>query len=282
MTDDTPWHLKNYKKSLLSHSRLIPVAEEMLMREQLESTRDTEHLHPSEICKKDWCPRSSWYTIKGYERDDKPLSFQTLNIFAEGHAIHDKWQTWLTKAGVLEQVEVPIINEEHHLMGHADGIINDAKGKAILEIKSVGIGTVRVEHYDLWLRYSHKEITMDEVWKQIRQPFQTHLRQIMLYMYCTGIHEGVFLYEWKATQDVKEFSVKFQPEQIESILSGCQTVVRGLDSGIPPMRPVWVESPTSKTCKACAYQKVCWKEVDDENSSTPSAGSVWSDNGGLP
>ena len=50
MTDDTPWHLKNYKKSLLSHSRLIPVAEEMLMREQLESTRDTEHLHPSEIC----------------------------------------------------------------------------------------------------------------------------------------------------------------------------------------------------------------------------------------
>jgi hypothetical protein len=145
MTDDTPWHLKNYKKSLLSHSRLIPVAEEMLMREQLESTRDTEHLHPSEICKKDWCPRSSWYTIKGYERDDKPLSFQTLNIFAEGHAIHDKWQTWLTKAGVLEQVEVPIINEEHHLMGHADGIINDAKGKAILEIKSVGIGTVRVE-----------------------------------------------------------------------------------------------------------------------------------------
>ena len=110
MSDETPWHLKNYKQSLTSKYRLIPVAEEQLMREQLESTRDTEHLHPSEICKRDWCNRSSWYTIKGYEKADRALSFQTLNIFAEGHAIHAKWQKWLTDAGVLEAVEVTVID----------------------------------------------------------------------------------------------------------------------------------------------------------------------------
>lgn len=256
MSDDTPWHLKNYKQSLNSRLRLVPVVEKQLMLEQLNSTRDTEHLHPSEICKRDWCPRSSWYTIKGYERDEKPLSFQTLNIFAEGHNIHGKWQAWLMDAGVLEAPEVPIYDEEHRIMGHADGIISDKKGKAILEIKSVGAGTVRVEDFELFESAESPE----DMWKKVRKPFLTHLRQVNLYMYCTGIHEAIFIYEWKATQDVKEFSVKYQPELIEGILAGCRSVIRGLESGIPPMRPTWVEDSSHKTCKACPYRKVCWKD----------------------
>lgn len=273
MTDETPWYLKNYKKSIGSKGRLIPVVEEFLVREQLQSTRDTTHLHPSEICKKDWCPRSSWYTIKGYERQEKGYSFQTLNIFAEGHNIHGKWQAWLMDTGVLEQPEVPVYNEEYRLMGHADGIINDSKGKAILEIKSVGAGTVRMEDFELF----QSSATPDEMWKKIRKPFMTHLRQINLYMYCLGIHDGVFIYEWKATQDVKEFSVKFQPELIESILAGCQSVIRGLESGIPPMRPAWVEDSNSNTCKQCPFKKVCWKEDDTED-----IGTIWPNHGGLP
>lgn len=253
---DTPWYLKNYKNALTSKGRLLPVVEKFLIKEQLESTRDTLHLHPSEICKRDWCPRSSWYTIRGYERQDKPLSFQTLNIFAEGHAIHAKWQTWLTESGVLEKAEVPIYDEEHRIMGHADGIINDAKGKAILEIKSVGAGTIRMEDFELFSNSS----TPDEMWKKVRKPFMTHLRQLNLYMYCLGIHEGVFIYEWKATQDVKEFSVKFQPELIEDILTSCRLVVRALESGIPPMRPAWIENSSNKACKSCPYSGVCWKE----------------------
>lgn len=256
---DTPWHLKNYKNTLNSRYRVVPVVEDVLIREQLNSTRDTLHLHPSEICKKDWCPRSSWYTIRGYEKTERPLSFQTLNIFAEGHAIHAKWQKWLMDAGVLEQAEVPISNEEYLLLGHADGIINDKKGKAILEIKSVGAGTIRMEDFEAFSTSS----TPDEMWKKVRQPFMTHLRQVNLYMYCTGIHEAVFIYEWKATQEVKEFSVKFQPHLIESILAGCQSVIRGLESGIPPMRPVWIEDSSHKVCKTCPYKNVCWKEDKD-------------------
>lgn len=253
---DTPWHLKNYKNIITSKGRIVPVVEKQLIKEQVESTRDTLHLHPSEICKKDWCPRSSWYTIKGYEKQGETFTFQKLNIFAEGHAIHQKWQTWLTEAGVLEQAEVPILNEEYRLMGHADGIINDKKGRAILEIKSVGAGTIRMEDYE-----SFKSATSEnDMWKKVRQPFPTHLRQLNLYMYCLGIHEGVFIYEWKANQDVKEFSVRYQAELIEDILAGCQSVIRGLESGIPPMRPTLAESSASRICKNCPYSKVCWKD----------------------
>lgn len=257
---ETPWHLKNYKQSLTSRQRIIPAVEDLLVRNYISDshTRDHHHLHPSEICKKDWCPRSSWYTIKDYPRTEKTVSFQTLNIFAEGHSIHEKWQRWLTEAGVLEQAEVPIKDEEHRIIGHADGIINDDKGRAILEIKSVGAGTVRMEDYDLFISAENP----DDMWKKIRQPFPSHVRQGMLYMYCTGIHEMVFLYEWKATQAVKEFSMKFRPELIEDILASCRQVVRSLESGIPPMRPAWIESSDNKTCKYCPHNKVCWKEEE--------------------
>lgn len=253
---DTPWHLKNYKNLMISKGRIIPVVEKHLIQQQLDSTRDTAHLHPSEICKKDWCPRSSWYTIKGYEGKDESFSFQRLNIFAEGHAIHEKWQKWLLDAGVLEQAEVPIFNEHYRIMGHADGIINDKNGRAVLEIKSVGMGTIRMEDIDLFKSSDNPET----LWKKIRQPFSTHLRQLNLYMYCLNLDSGVILYEWKPNQDVKEFSVKLQKELIEDILSGCQSVVTALQSGIPPMRPTLAESSESRICKNCPYAKVCWKD----------------------
>lgn len=259
MTNDLPWHLQNYKKSFTSKGRLVPAVEKVLIQEQLDSTRDTEHLHPSEICKKDWCPRSSWYTIKGYTKQDEKFTFQRLNIFAEGHAIHQKWQKWLMDAGVLEQAEVPITDEEHRIIGHADGIVNDSQGRAVLEIKSVGLGTIRMEMPDLF----KEDLTPEEMWKRIRQPFTSHMRQLMLYMHCTGIHQGIILYEWKANQEVKEFAVKFQPELIESVLVNCRSVVRALESGVPPMRPVWMENSSHYVCKKCPYQKVCWK--DDES-----------------
>lgn len=260
MSDKAPWHLKNYKNILSSSGRLIPVVERLLIKEQVNSTRDTDHLHPSEICKRDWCPRSSWYTIRGYQKEQESFTFQKLNIFAEGHSIHEKWQNWLTEAGVLEQAEVPIYNDEYLIMGHADGIINDSKGKAVLEIKSVGAGTIRMEDYEL-LKNAE---TPDAAWKKVRQPFPSHLRQLNLYMFCLNIHDGVVIYEWKATQEVKEFSVRYQPELIEDILSGCKSVIRSLESGIPPMRPTLAESSHSRVCKYCPHAKVCWKDDYDE------------------
>lgn len=271
---DTPWHLKNYKNLITSKGRIVPIVEKELIKERLSSTRDTKHLHPSEICKKDWCPRSSWYTIKGYDKVEKPLTFQTLNIFAEGHNIHNKWQTWLTDAGILEQSEVPIYNDDYLLMGHADGIIKDSKGKAVLEIKSIGAGTVRMEDYELFSSAS----SPDDMWKKIRKPFMTHLRQVNLYMYCLGLEDAIFIYEWKATQDVKEFSVRYQPEIIEGILSSCRNVVSALDSGIPPMRPSWIEDSSNKTCKNCPYKEVCWKEDQDDKTFLNSS---WPNNGGF-
>lgn len=295
---ELPWHLQEYKKTLTAKGKVIPIVQEHLLKTRLESTRDTAHLHPSEIAKKDWCPRSSWYTIKGYKKEqEEKFAFQRLNVFAEGHAIHAKWQGWLEDAGVLAGVwqcssticnhrwdatspqacpvcgtikplykEVPVQNTEHHLLGHADGIVDNGKDAPFLiEIKSVGAGTIRFENYGL---FKDSDGNPDAMWKSVRQPFQSHVRQAMLYMYCTGIHTMVFIYEWKATQEVKEFVIQFQQELVDPLLSACETVVRALDSSIPPMRPEWVTDSEHKTCKQCPYKNTCWKESDENNTAT--------------
>jgi CRISPR/Cas system-associated exonuclease Cas4 (RecB family) len=252
---------KDMKRLLNSPYRLLAPVERLLLEKNLVNNeeRDSLHLHPSEICKKDWCPRSSWYKIQGYPSPPESFSLQRLNIFAEGHLIHKKWQDWLTEAGVLEAAEVPLKDDEHHIIGHADGIISDKNGRAVLEIKSLGVGTIRMEDYGLFAPYGKKEITIDELWASIKQPFSSHVRQTQIYMHCLGIHNAVILYEWKATQDVKEFSIQFQPDIVDSILASCHTVVRALEEQTPPERPSWL-SQEHRVCKSCPYKKECWNE----------------------
>lgn len=286
---DTPWNLQDYKKAMRSRGRLIPLVENVARQEAAakNSKRDTEHLHPSELSKKEWCGRAAVYKITNVEGAAESNAFGRLNVFAEGNAIHTKWQTWLWEAGVLSgdwacencfnrwtalvprscpmcdssrigYREVPIHNDEHRIIGHADGTIIDQEGTALIEIKSVGVGTVRFEKPALFMDYSKGVISLDEMWKAIKTPFASHIRQGNLYMYCTGIHTIVFIYEWKPTQEVKEFVLKYNEEIVEPILKNCKEVISHLDSGTIPSRPSWAESASSNGCKYCSYKKVCW------------------------
>lgn len=257
---------EDMKRLLNSPYRLLAPVERLLLEQNAKNSeeRDSLHLHPSEICKKDWCPRSSWYKISGYPGPVESFSLQRLNIFAEGHLIHEKWQKWLKQAGVLLEAEVPIKDADHHIIGHADGIISDSKGKAVLEIKSLGVGTVRMEDYALFAPYARGEVNIDGLWASIKKPFPSHVRQTQLYMHCLGIHDAVILYEWKANQDVKEFAIQYQPDIVDTLLASCHTVVRAIEENEPPVRPSWLEQ-THRVCKSCPYKKQCYSNEDSSD-----------------
>lgn len=272
MTEASGWDAEGVKKAMRQKGRLTPLAAAQAALDNHVNTqlRDTAHLHPSEICKRDWCPRASMYQIFGYTPEKtKELSFQTLNIFKTGHDIHDKWQDWLEKAGVLSVRELPINSEEYGILGHADGLIEDFHGKAILEIKSVGMGTVRTEDPDLYEKYVTKELDHDEVWSRIRQPFPQHLRQIMLYMFVSGVHKGIVLYEWKATQSIKEFEVGLQKAIIESILATCAEVQACKTANVLIARPAWATAQDHRICKQCPYNKTCWSTDETDTPIKP-------------
>lgn len=307
MSNPPVWVLADYKKSLTAKGRIVPRLEQRLMRDTLakNAKRDTDHLHPSEISKKDWCPRSSWYAIKYKEEKQESYNFQRLNIFAEGNTIHDKWQGWMWTEGILcgnwncrncgvtwwdqspeactscgsswlAYREVPIEDPEHMIIGHADGLITDDTGSALIEIKSVGLGTLRFDAPEILMPYNKGKISLDELWKSIKKPFPSHLRQINLYMHCTGIHDAVVIYEFKPTQAVKEFEIRYRPESVEDILAGCLTVKKALEGGTSPMRPLWADSPAAAGCKSCAFNKRCWSIEDEQGGQSGIVGGVGS------
>jgi hypothetical protein len=287
---DQPWYLRNYKDLVKSKGRLVPLVEIEMIKEYHSkgAQRDTQHLHPSELSKKDWCARAAYYKIKSYPEAPDNYSSKRLNIFAEGNSIHAKWQKWLWKAGVLSGLwhcnacsntwydtspsictscysdrlsyrEVPVRDDEHRIIGHADGEILDKEGRALIEIKSVGIGTVRFEKPSLYADYADGKLGIDDVWKNIKSPFASHVRQGHVYMHCRKIDTIVFIYEWKPSQDIKEFVLKYNPDIINPILDNCKLVISHLDDNVVPDKPDWARNKSCQGCKFCPYKKVCWE-----------------------
>ena len=289
---EQPWYMKNYKEqfSAKDTQRLLPKIEAALAIEQAERNahRDIHHLHPSEMCKDNWCARSSYYKITEVEESDaRSFNLKTMNIFAEGNNIHDKWQRWMWKAGGLlgkwkckqcyhewegkspekcpecssldiRYAEVAIRSDDHRIIGHADGVWEDSEGQAVIEIKSVGLGTVRWDAPKLYEGYENGELSLDELWKRIKRPLTTHRRQVNLYMHCLGIDKAIVIYEWKPSQDVKEFQLSYDSELVQPMLDGATEVIDALREKVVPSRPIRATHKSCEFCRFCSYKSHCW------------------------
>lgn len=269
---------------------LIGPVQRMLLRNRPQESVEWrgDGLHPSELSKESFCPRQAVYRATGVamtEPSVEEFSPETLLIFAEGHNIHDKWQNWWWDLGVLEgeflclncdyrwwatapevcpdcttqerwgirYLEVPLRSEALCITSHADALVRGV----IVEIKSVGAGTVRALHPQLYARYAAKEITHEQLWSEIHKPFPEHLRQAMFYAWLHGVEDVRFLYEWKSTSQPKEFAVKLRMRTIQPMIDKAQSVVDALISDVVPDRP-WTEN-SATACQQCPYRSHCWR-----------------------
>lgn len=260
----------------------------MIKESAKPSTRRQDIVHPSETSKESWCPRATYYRILACREADNPylkpaetIAPQLLNIFDEGHYIHDKWQRRLWKMGdlwgnwkclrcdtfvradyipekchicgagmeVMQYLEVPLRYDPLLISGHADGAIS--RLNALIEIKSVGTGTARIEAPDIYSKNTNGSmIDLQGLWKDIKEPFPSHIRQGQLYLaLCDKLglpfNQIIFIYEAKFNQGVKEFPVKYDPKIAKPILRKCSDIVVALDLDGP-----LPECPTG-TCKDC-------------------------------
>jgi hypothetical protein len=151
----------------------------------------------------------------------------------------------------MQYLEVPLRYDPLLISGHADGAI--PRLSALIEIKSVGTGTVRIEAPEIFKNNSEGSfIDLQGLWKDIKEPFPSHIRQGQLYLaLCNRIglpfDQIIFIYEAKFNQGVKEFVVKFDPEVSKSILRNCSDIAAALDLDAPLPK-----CPTG-TCKDCEY-----------------------------
>ncbi|RZU35971.1 hypothetical protein EV284_3454 [Streptomyces sp. BK022] len=276
--------------------------------------RRQDIIHPSEMAKADWCPRQTYYRLAGVSPEkDRSFSAQLEGVFEEGHMIHAKWQKWLQQMGrlwgkwkcpvcdywemgtagriacpscrnrsdlagypvYLEYAEVPLAAEHEFLIaGHEDGAVEDLN--ALVEIKSIGIGTVRFDNPELLREYTvktedGKTVTdLDGLWKALRRPFGSHIRQTQIYLrLCKEMglpyDKVIFLYEYKATQAQKEFVVKYNPEIAEPLFETALDIKYALKKGKPPPRPEFA-GQDKKVCKDCPFMSTCWETTTNDQS----------------
>lgn len=252
--------------------------------------RRQDIIHPSEVAKTGWCPKSTWLRIERcralgdpYWKLSETHGVQLLNIFDEGHYIHDKWQKRLREMGLLwgywycrvcghrfqatspyecprdkcmlnvespgwagrkdflVYKEIPLRDDSLKIAGHADGGVPSKK--ALIEIKSVGTGTARIEAPDIFKANSDgQKIDLPGLWRDIKEPFPAHVRQGQLYLYLCSVmgldfDKIVFLYESKFNQGAKEFVVKYDFEAIAPVIAQIKDIVQALNGGSPVSCP---------------------------------------------
>jgi hypothetical protein len=271
--------LKRFLDAGKAGSRLTTSLERHLQRRPADK-RDYTVLHPSEIIKRDWCKRASYFLLRGAERvADKP-NLRLQSIFDEGHYIHAKWQNWFYEMGILhgnfrcfscekmtwgtspdscehcgfqnlEYSEVTLRDDDRRIKGHTDGWIKDDKGDVLIEIKSIGPGTIRNDAPELLMEYNGD---LSKAFKNIKRPFASHLMQGQMYLELmrrmgTPVEGIIFIYELKADQDYKEFPmVKPDFEIVEHVFEAAERVVKAVEADTP----LDCNNNPGSTCKQCA------------------------------
>jgi hypothetical protein len=262
-------NLKKLVDAGKKETRVLGSVDRYLVSRPKDTSRATDVIHPSAMVKSDWCHRAEYYTLQGAE--PAPSKYKTsmkqLLVFEEGHRIHGRWQYWFEDMGKLygkwvcqgcgEEVwdvssnlerdktcgpwayrEVPVFSEAHRISGHADGWLKGFGDDLLLEIKSVGEGTIRWEDPRLLIENDN---SFKKAWNKLNAPFMTHISQAQVYMKLLEImdpdnhpKEALFIYESKVDQEVKEFVVPKGDFGIAPLFEAAEMIVKAIDNQTPP------------------------------------------------
>lgn len=270
--------LQKYLDTKKVDTRLLGPIERHLLKKAPDD-RSTTVLHPSEMIKSDFCHRYAYYLLTGGKKKKDNPSLRLQNIFDEGHSIHAKWQNRIYEMGnmwgdfkcqncgeitsglspkvcdhcyclTLIYDEVALYDNSLRIAGHTDGWVKGLGDDFLIEIKSIGEGTLRFEAPDL-LREADQDLK--KAWRSIRRPFRGHLLQGQVYLELARRMHGddapkeiVFIYELKMDQDYKEFTVKADYEMVERVFYKAKQINDAVDAGVMPKCNV---DPSG--CKQC-------------------------------
>lgn len=200
--------------------------------------------HPSQLL--DGCARQMVYNLSGCEYTDdifKPVGAELQRTFDVGTWYHLYIQNILYSIGLLEQSEVPVVNREKYISGHADGVFkNSVFGeKVVLEIKTMN-------------NWNFSKATF--------KPFKKHEFQASLYARELGAKKVLYLYINKDTSEIREFLVPLNDEQLEIADKKMGSVIEHVKNGTLPNRTC-----PDKFCDnalMCPFASLCFRECGYE------------------
>ena len=211
---------------------LIERLEEYFQREERVRVRD--YFYVTEVAK---CPRQIFYSAKGFPRP--PLDGQTARKLAVGDAAHQRIVQALYGMGIVVAAEAPLPpNPLFH--GRADVIVSLEGKNYVVEIKTVH-------------PYNFEQM--------VAAPRRDHYLQLQLYLHYFDIPQGVILAENKANQELREFVVGRDEEEIGRVLATFERLRRTifLEGRLPPLpdKSDWEYDQ----CRYCPYTDFCNEDL---------------------
>jgi len=150
--------------------------------------------------------------------------------------------------------EVTLFDDELRIKGHTDGWVKGIGEDTLIEIKTVGPGTLRMEAPSLMYEANGDFL---KAFAAVQRPFGPHILQGQVYLELmkrmgNDVNEITFIYELKADQSMKEFTVKADYELVRHVFDGAQRVVDAIAAG----EVLNCSNNPGGTCKQCeAFQE---------------------------
>ncbi len=206
-----------------------------LEREQRQ--KQIGRYYPSQIGS---CIRKIWYSYK-FPQEVEP---ELLKIFEVGNIMHgfvvEVLKNEKNREVELLQSEFPlkIEKEDFVVSGRVDDLVlvRESGKKVLVEVKSTKS-----------LKFTEK-------------PSLNHEMQLQLYMYATGIHDGVILYIDKNNLQSKVFSLQFSDEEANRIMNRFMALHKSLISNSLPEPEAKQREEMNWMCRFCEYTEKCGRE----------------------
>jgi hypothetical protein len=228
--------------------------------------RATTVIHPSEMASASWCHRAQYFWLKGETPKPDVMSLRRASIFGTGHATHDMFQTWFKEMDQIKGLwycythdlewfglhsehvqggcrtkynEVPVFFDPLRISGKADGWLVNFGDPLLLEVKTIGEGSIRWYAPDI--AYEHNG-DFKKMWAAIKAPFLEHIHQAQIYMKLLELmgqpdapQEALLLYEAKGLHEHKEFVIQKSDWGISELFEAAANIIAAIDKGTPPI-----------------------------------------------
>lgn len=137
--------------------------------------------------------------------------------------------------------ELSFFNDEYGITAHPDGILSTPSGNIVLEIK-----TTNGRQFKL-------------VSDIRRAPLEQHIFQINLYMWLTGLKEGIILYFDKDESMLCQFYIAYNETITNMLLKRVQDTRLGITNKVVPEKKV-CDKPDCARAKSCPVRKQCFNK----------------------
>ena len=229
----------------------LPTINDWLEQSQYRPRKASKNaFHPSGISHP--CKRNIYYQFFKIPR--KPFTSKTLRILDAGNDMHDRYDRYAEKAGILLVSNMKIKDRKLQLSGKPDQIVLIDGKLRLIELKSMKkdkfdglFGNPFPHHYEQLQMYFWM---LNNLWKT-----GSKRKLFKQYGHLFPLTEGSIIIECKDDQRQEEFNIPYDEVTALKLIEKAKEVAQLVKENKLPSRDF---NQTSQECRYCDYNDVCW------------------------